>query len=310
MARMKPPIIPERPVPIVPARRPAPAGASRPAATPPSSCCCWTPVPAAPSWPTCSWATSTWSWTCCWCSARAAVSGTAVRAQGRRGPGALPPCARPPQARRPALAVDRPQGPAHRARCGDDAAAPRPPGRPARGCIPTNSGTPSPTSGWPKAAARPRCSSRYPTASATPAWWAARVARPVAASPRPYRIATLLVGRRTRSKAGTALRPWGRPSSSPVSGWRALEHPPEAGRRCFALQPQGGGAGAVPPPRGLAVAGQVRLVVGRQLAEVVVLPPHRELGHVGHHPAASSPPLAPANAPVVHWSPRMISGGA
>jgi hypothetical protein len=75
MARMKPPIIPERPVPIVPARRPAPAGASRPAATPPSSCCCWTPAPAAPSWPTCSWATSTWTWTCCWCSARAAASG-------------------------------------------------------------------------------------------------------------------------------------------------------------------------------------------------------------------------------------------
>jgi hypothetical protein len=31
--------------------------------------------------------------------------------------------------------------------------------------------------------------------------------------PRPYRIETLLVGRRTTSKAGTALRPWGRPSS-------------------------------------------------------------------------------------------------
>jgi hypothetical protein len=31
---------------------------------------------------------------------------------------------------------------------------------------------------------------------------------------------TLLVGRRTTSKAGTALRPWGRPSSSPVVGSR------------------------------------------------------------------------------------------
>src|SRR5215213_4004062 len=29
-----------------------------------------------------------------------------------------------------------------------------------------------------------------------------------------------LVGRRTTSKAGTALRPWGRPSSSPVVGCR------------------------------------------------------------------------------------------
>jgi integrase/recombinase XerC len=57
MARMKPPIIPEQPVPIVPddgLRRllAACAGrASRPVATPPSSCCCWTPAPAAPSWP-------------------------------------------------------------------------------------------------------------------------------------------------------------------------------------------------------------------------------------------------------------------
>ena len=41
-----------------------------------------------------------------------------------------------------------------------------------------------------------------------------------------------------------------------------LEHGLEPGRRCFALQPQGGGAGAVPPSWGLTVAGQVRLVVG------------------------------------------------
>jgi hypothetical protein len=40
--------------------------------------------------------------------------------------------------------------------------------------------------------------------------------------------------------------------------------------------------------RGLAVAGQVLLVVGGQLAGVIILPPYRELGDVGHHPAAAS----------------------
>jgi hypothetical protein len=39
-------------------------------------------------------------------------------------------------------------------------------------------------------------------------------------------------------------------------------------------------------------------VVGGQLPGVVGLPPHRELGDVGHHPAASLPPaLAPATHP-------------
>jgi hypothetical protein len=65
MARMKPPIVPEQPVPIVPEdglRRLLAACAGRgfeAAATPPSSCCCWTPEPAAPSWPICSLPTST-----------------------------------------------------------------------------------------------------------------------------------------------------------------------------------------------------------------------------------------------------------
>jgi hypothetical protein len=89
----------------------------------------------------------------------------------------------------------------------------------------------------------------------------------------------------------------------PRRGIAALEHGLESRRRCFALQPQRGGAGAVPAAWGLTVAGQVRLVVGGQLASVVRLPPHRQLGDVGHHPAApSSPSLARANAPVVHCS--------
>jgi hypothetical protein len=63
----------------------------------------------------------------------------------------------------------------------------------------------------------------------------------------------------------------------------ALEHGLEPGHRCFALQPERAGAGAVPPARGIAVAGQVRFVVSGQLAGVVLLPPHRQLGHVRHH---------------------------
>jgi hypothetical protein len=35
------------------------------------------------------------------------------------------------------------------------------------------------------------------------------------------------------------------------------------------------------------VAGQVLLVVGGQLAGVILLPPHRQLGHIRHHPAAA-----------------------
>jgi hypothetical protein len=54
----------------------------------------------------------------------------------------------------------------------------------------------------------------------------------------------------------------------------ALEHSLEPGHRCFALQSQAGGAGAVPPAWGLAVAGEVLLVVGGQLAGVVGLPAH------------------------------------
>jgi hypothetical protein len=58
----------------------------------------------------------------------------------------------------------------------------------------------------------------------------------------------------------------------PGVGVAALEHPLEARHRCFAVQPQAGGAGAVPAPRGLAVAGQILLVVGGQLAGVVLCP--------------------------------------
>ena len=94
-------------------------------------------------------------------------------------------------------------------------------------------------------------------------------------------------------------------------GVAALEHGLEPGHRCFALQPEAAGAGAVPPAWGLTVAGQVLLVVGGQLAGVVLLPAHRQLGDVGHHPAAPSPPsLARANAPLVHCSPRTITGRA
>jgi hypothetical protein len=85
----------------------------------------------------------------------------------------------------------------------------------------------------------------------------------------------------------------------------ALEHCLEPRRRCFALQPQAAGPGAVPPAWGLPVAGQILFVVGGQLTGLVRLPAHRELGDVGHHPTAPSPPsLAPANAPLVHCSPR------
>jgi hypothetical protein len=83
----------------------------------------------------------------------------------------------------------------------------------------------------------------------------------------------------------------------------ALEHGLEPARRCFALQPEGGGTGAVPAARGLTVAGQVLLVVGGQLAGVVRLPPTDSLAM-----SATTPPLPPAlagasNAPMVHCSP-------
>src|SRR5512132_4471906 len=62
-------------------------------------------------------------------------------------------------------------------------------------------------------------------------------------------------------------------------------------------QPQAVGAGAVPPAWTLTVARQVLLVVGGQLAGVILLPPYRELGDVGHHPAA---PLPHSLAPATH----------
>jgi hypothetical protein len=68
----------------------------------------------------------------------------------------------------------------------------------------------------------------------------------------------------------------------------ALEQGLELGHGCFALQPEARGADTVPPPWGLAVAGQILLVVGGQLAGVVLLPAHRELRDVGHHPPLSS----------------------
>jgi hypothetical protein len=77
-------------------------------------------------------------------------------------------------------------------------------------------------------------------------------------------------------------------------GVAALEHGLEPGRRCFALQPDAAGAGAVPAAWTLTVAGEVLLVVGGQLAGVVLLPTNRELGDVGHHPAAPLPALVAA----------------
>jgi hypothetical protein len=83
----------------------------------------------------------------------------------------------------------------------------------------------------------------------------------------------------------------------PGRGVAALEHGLEPRRRCFA-QPEAAGGGAVPPARGLTVAREILLVVLGELAGVVRLPPYRELGDVGHHPAAPSPPsLAPAPHP-------------
>jgi hypothetical protein len=78
-------------------------------------------------------------------------------------------------------------------------------------------------------------------------------------------------------------------------GMAALEHGLEPSRRCFALQAQAAGAGAVPPARTLAVAGQILFVVGGQLAGVVRLPPHRQLGDVGHHPTAALPAVVGAS---------------
>jgi hypothetical protein len=58
-------------------------------------------------------------------------------------------------------------------------------------------------------------------------------------------------------------------------GVAAFEHGLEPHRGCFALQPEAGGAGAVPAALGAPLAEQVRFVVGGQLPGVVLLPPHR-----------------------------------
>jgi hypothetical protein len=106
------------------------------------------------------------------------------------------------------------------------------------------------------------------------------------------------LGRRGSIRSWSAAEPHRRPGRRPCRGGAhqlpgvgvtALEHTLEAGRRCFALQPKAAGAGAVPAARGLAVAGQILFVVGGQFASVILLPPHRKLGDVGHHPAASLP---------------------
>jgi hypothetical protein len=78
MARMRPPIVPDQPVPVVPEDGPrrllavCAGKTSRPAGTPPSSCSYWTPAPTGVSWPTSSSPTWTWTWTWTWrsCSAR------------------------------------------------------------------------------------------------------------------------------------------------------------------------------------------------------------------------------------------------
>jgi hypothetical protein len=81
-------------------------------------------------------------------------------------------------------------------------------------------------------------------------------------------------------------------------GVAALEHGLEPGHRYFALQPQAGGASAVPPAWGLAVTGQVRLVVGGQLTGVVGLPATESLAmSATTPPLPSSPSLAPASTP-------------
>jgi hypothetical protein len=56
-------------------------------------------------------------------------------------------------------------------------------------------------------------------------------------------------------KGGHGVAAMGTAEELASGGVAALEHPLEARRRCFALQPEAGGAGAVPPARGLTVAG-------------------------------------------------------
>jgi len=75
----------------------------------------------------------------------------------------------------------------------------------------------------------------------------------------------------------------------------AFEHGLKPSHRCFAMQAERAGGGAVPAAWGLTVTGQVLFVVGGQLAGVVLLPPHRQLGDVGHHPAAPLPAVVGAS---------------
>jgi hypothetical protein len=114
-----------------------------------------------------------------------------------------------------------------------------------------------------------------------------------------------LGGPQDHIEGGHRVAAMGAAQQLPRGGVTALEHGLEPRNRCFALQPECAGASAVPPARGLAVAGQILLVVDGQLADVVTLPAHRQLGDVGHHPAASLPAFVGAsNAPLVHCSPR------
>jgi hypothetical protein len=94
-------------------------------------------------------------------------------------------------------------------------------------------------------------------------------------------------------KGGDRVAAVGAAEQLPDRGVAALEHGLESGHRCFAVQPEAAGAGAVPEAWGLPVAGQVRFVIGGKLAGVVGLPADRELGDVGHHPAT---PLLPLGA--------------
>jgi hypothetical protein len=93
-----------------------------------------------------------------------------------------------------------------------------------------------------------------------------------------------LVGRKTTSKAGTPASPCGRPSNSPVSGVPAVEHPHERLGGGGALLAERGSAPAEPAAWRLAVPVQVLLAVLGDLADVVVLAAHRQLGDVHNHP--------------------------
>jgi hypothetical protein len=71
-------------------------------------------------------------------------------------------------------------------------------------------------------------------------------------------------------------------------GVAPLEDPlePFGGRGAFLAERRG--AGAVPAARGLAVAAQVLFAVVGDLADVVVLPAHCELGQIRDHPSPRS----------------------